>query len=134
MNLTVLVVTASQLTGFTEESDIKVVGNFNNQTDAFQCAVVDKPAIILLDYDIEKANTEILVKSLLIESPRSKVILIGEKLSDNIILSCLVGAIYGYLERQDVAKFLHKAIFSVAKGEAWISRRLVGLLIERLRG
>ena len=134
MNLTVLAVTTSQLTGFIEENDIKVVGNFNNQVDAYQCVVVDKPAIILLDYDIEKANTEILVKSLLSESPGSKVILIGEKLSDNIILSCLVNAIYGYLEWPDVEKSLHKAIFSVAKGEKWISRRLVGLLIERLRG
>lgn len=134
MNLTVLVVTTSQLASFTETSDINVIGNFNNQVDALQCVVVDKPAVILLDYEIEKANTGLLVKTLLVESPDSKVILIGEKLSDNIVLSCLVSTIYGYLERQDVEKFLHKAIFSVAKGEAWISRRLVGLLIERLRG
>ena len=133
MNLTVLVVTASQLTDFNEENGVKVIGNFNNEVEALRFVEINKPAIILLDYEIEKENTELLVKALLIESPDSKVILLGEQLSDEIILNCLIGAIYGYLEWRDVDIFLHKAICSIGKGEAWFSRRLVGLLIERLR-
>jgi len=134
MNLTVVVVAAPQLVSLNEESDIKVVGHFNNVMEALNCVVINKPTIILLDYEIEKSNTKLLVKSLLIESPESRVILLGNKLSDNMVLSCLISAIYGYLEWQDVEKFLHKAIFSVGNGEAWVSRRLVGLLIEKLRG
>lgn len=40
----------------------------------------------------------------------------------------------GYMEWQDIDKFLNKAIRSVGKGEGWVSRRLVGLLIRKLRG
>ena len=133
MNLTVLVVTASQLTGIHEENGVKVIGNFNNEVEALRFVEMNKPAIILLDYEIEKENTELLVKTLLIESPDSKIILLGEKLSDETVLNCLISAVYGYLEWRDVKFFLHKAICSVGKGEAWFSRRLVGLLIERLR-
>ncbi|NOQ63950.1 MAG: response regulator [Methyloprofundus sp.] len=125
--------TTSQLARFNEENGVKIIGNFDNEVEALRFVDINKPAIILLDYEIEKENTELLVKTLLIESPDSKVILLGEKLPDEVILNCLISTIYGYLERRDVETFLHKAICSIGKGEAWFSRRLVGLLIERLR-
>ena len=134
MNLTVQVIADFQLLSFNEVNDIKNLGSFDNEVDALQFTAINRPAIILLDYEIEQQNTELFIKSLLIESPDSKVILLGNQLSDEIILSCLISAIYGYLEWRDVDKFLHKAIRSVGKGEAWVSRRLVGLLIGKLRG
>ncbi len=30
--------------------------------------------------------------------------------------------------------FLLKAVHAVAEGQAWVTRRLIGLLIERIRG
>jgi len=134
MNLTVQVITSALLKSLSEEKDIKVIGSFNNEVDAFKFTAINQPAIILLDYEIEKENTELFIKSLLIESPDSRVILLGSMLSDEVVLNCLISAIYGYMEWRDVDKFLHKAIRSVGKGEAWVSRRLVGLLIRKLRG
>lgn len=133
MKLTVQVIATSQWVNFKEDSFIKLVGSFNNREEALEFTALKKPSIILLEYEAEKLNTELFVKSLLIESPDSRIIMLGQNLSDEIILSCLISAIYGYLERQDVNTFLQKAIFSVGKGEAWVSRRLVGLLIEKLR-
>ncbi len=31
-------------------------------------------------------------------------------------------------------RFLLKAVNAVAEGQAWVSRRLIGLLIEKIRG
>ena len=135
MNLTVQVITVSpQLINVNEERDVNVIGNFDNEVEALKFTMINKPSIILLDYEIEKANTELFIKSLLSESPESKVILLGNLLPDEIILSCLISSIYGYIEWKDVDKFLNKAIRSVGKGEGWVSRRLVGLLIRKLRG
>ncbi len=135
MNLTVQILAApSLLSNLDSDDDIQIIGRFDNELDALAFLLTNKPAIILLDYAVENENTEILIKSLLSESPQSKVILIGENLPDDIILRCLVNAIYGYLEWHDVDTFLYKAILSVGKGEAWVSRRLVGLLIGKLRG
>ncbi|NOR79432.1 MAG: hypothetical protein GQ529_01155 [Methyloprofundus sp.] len=134
MNVTVQVITAAQRISFSEENDIEVIGSFNSEQETLEFAGTHKPAIILLGYEVEKTNSELFIQSLLIESPESKVILIGNLLSDETILNCLISAIYGYMEWQDIDKFLHKAICSVGKGEAWVSRRLVGLLIRKLRG
>ena len=73
------------------------------------------------------------INSLHLKTPNSKVMLFGNNLSDEIILSCMFSVISGYMESQDVAKFLNKAIRSIEKGEAWLSRRLVGLLIHKLQ-
>jgi len=135
MNLTVQVITVSpQLTNVNEERGVNLIGSFDDEVEALKFTAINKPSIILLDYELEKENTEIFIKSLLSESPESKVILLGKNLADEIILSCLISSIYGYIEWLDVDKFLNKAIRSVGKGEGWVSRRLVGLLIRKLRG
>lgn len=134
MNITVQMITASYLTSLEEGGGIEIIGRFDNDVGALRFCEINKPAVILLDYEIEKANTELFIQSLLNESPESRVILLGEKLSDEVVLSCLVSVIYGYLEWQEVEHVLYKAICSVGRGEAWVSRRLVGLLLERFRG
>ena len=133
MTLTVQLIKAPQLTRFNKESDINVIGSFDNEFEALKFAAINKPAIILLDYELEKENTVLFINSLHLETPNSKVMLFGKNLSDEIILSCMISFISGYMEWRDVAKFLNKAIHSIDKGEAWFSRRLVGLLIHKLQ-
>lgn len=133
MSLTVQIISASYLTSFDKKSNIKILGHFDNELEALKICSRKKPDIIVLDYAIEKENTGLLIKSFLNESPESKVILLGENLPDEIILSCIAKVIYGYLEWRDVDHHLHRAICSVGNGEAWVSRRLIGLLIENFR-
>lgn len=40
---------------------------------------------------------------------------------------------FGYLDWNDMGGFLNKAIQFVGMGEAWVSRRIVGLLFEKIR-
>lgn len=133
MNLTVQIISASEIIDLKAETEIKVIGFYKDDVEALKVTEKQKPTIILLDYEIEKSNTGLYIKSLLIESPESKVILLGENLDEEIILSCLVSGSYGYLEWINVEKFLIKAIGAVGSGEAWVSRKLVGLLLERFR-
>ncbi len=93
-----------------------------------------KPSVILLEYELEKLNTGLYIKSLLAGSHNSKVVFFGKDLSDEIILDCLSYGAYGYLENRDMDRFLLKAIYAVAEGQAWVTRRLIGSLIERIRG
>jgi len=134
MNLTVQIIKAPQVTSFDGERDINVIGSFDNEFEALKFAAINKPSIILLDYELEKESTVLFINSLHLETPNSKVMLFGNNLSDEIILSCMSSFISGYMEWRDVTKFLNKAIRSIEKGEAWLSRRLVGLLIHKLQG
>lgn len=134
MNLTIQTITRSAFFDLNADSIINIIGNCKNETEALKISEEKEPSVILLDYDMEKTNTDIFVKSLLIESPDSKVILVGKNLSDEVVLHCLLSGVYGYLDWNDTKKFLSKAIYSVSCGQLWISRRLGGLLIGMLRG
>jgi len=133
MALTVQIISNAQLPDLRADNSIKIIGFYGDDVEALTVAEEKQPAIVLLDYDIEKNNTALYIKSLLIESPESKVILLANNLNDETVLSCLVNGSYGYLEWSNVEKFLIKTIQAVGRGEAWVSRRLVGLLIERFR-
>lgn len=133
MDITVQVITHSEIASLNEQSGIDVIAQGSNEVDALKFCMSNKPSVILLDYDIQKSNTESFIQSLLMGSPNSRVILLGNHLSDDIILNCLIRSIFGFLEWQDIEVSLAKAVLSVGKGEGWVSRRLVGLLIGKLR-
>jgi len=81
---------------------------------------------------MEGEHTLDYIKSLLAESPESKIILLGKGLSDSVVLNCLFGGASGHIEWKDTDKFFNKLIYSVQAGEAWFSRRLVGLALKRI--
>ena len=116
------------------ESSVKLIRCHKGSGDALSIAEEKKPLVILLEYELEKLNTGLYIKSLLAGSHNSKVIFFGKDLSDEIILDCLSYGAYGYLENRDMDRFLLKAVHAVAEGQAWVTRRLIGLLIERIRG
>jgi len=130
---TVQIITKSQSLSFNFEGDVESVHCYDDTADALQIAEDYQPGVILLDYKLEKLNTGLYIKSLLSESPSSKVILLGEYLAEEIILDCIIFGATGYLEYRDMDKLLSKAVQSVMHGQAWITRRLVGVLIERIR-
>lgn len=134
MELTLQIIATSEFLDLNLGNGFRVIGRYDNQVEALAAVVDSEPDVILLDYDLEKNNTELLIKSLLIESTESKIILLGKHLSDEIILNCLICGIYGCLESKDIRYFLNQAIVAVGQGQAWISRRHVGLLMEKFRG
>jgi DNA-binding NarL/FixJ family response regulator len=58
---------------------------------------------------------------------------IAEKLTDEEVLDCLMAGAKGYLQIDDVDKFINKVIQAIRADEAWITRRMVAKLLDRLR-
>jgi len=134
VDLTVQIITISKFLSLELESSVELIHCHDGSVDALSTAEEKKPSVILLEYELEKLNTGLYIRSLLAGSHNSKVIFFGKELSDEIVLNCLSYGAYGYLENRDMDRFLLKAVHSVAKGQAWVTRRLIGLLIERIRG
>ncbi|NOQ16552.1 MAG: hypothetical protein GQ581_05795 [Methyloprofundus sp.] len=111
----------------------EIINFSSDNVKALKEAEERKPGIIFLEYEIVGNNAELYIKSLLNESPDSKVILTGQNLPDSIIVDCLLCGLYGYVEMTDIKLLFTKIVSLVGQGEAWVSRRLVGLLIERIR-
>lgn len=133
MNLTIQIISNSELFNLNTSKEGEIINFSSDNVKALKEAEERKPGIIFLEYEIVGNNAELYIKSLLNESPDSKVILTGQNLPDSIIVDCLLCGLYGYVEMTDIKLLFTKIVSLVGQGEAWVSRRLVGLLIERIR-
>jgi len=119
---------------FDVSTEVEMLDTVDNAADTLENVIKHHPVIVFIDYDIEKENTGIFIKTILAESPNSKIILLGRELSDDVVLSCLFIGAFGYLNWADKSRFFNKVIDVVAKGEAWFSRRIVGLALKNIHG
>jgi DNA-binding NarL/FixJ family response regulator len=114
------------------DADKAAVTIYENEIRALNAVESLKPSIIIVNYNIHKTATMELVSLLFKASLQSKIVLIAPKLSDDEILNYLAVGTKGYLQTEEVEKFINKLIKVITDGEAWISRRLVSKLIARL--
>jgi len=119
---------------FDVSTEVEMLDTVDNAADTLENVIKHHPVIVFIDYDIEKENTGVFIKTILAESPNSKIILLGRELSDDVVLSCLFIGAFGYLNWADKSRFFNKVIDVVAKGEAWFSRRIVGLALKNIHG
>ncbi len=92
-----------------------------------------QPDMILLDYQISGQDTTDLISFLFQKSPDSKIIVLGNKLSQEQILNCLLSGANGYLAHHSIEQHILKAIRVVLAGEIWITRKMTAVLLDRLR-
>jgi len=113
------------------EKEIKVVGEAQCGLEAMTAAAKLKPRVLLLDPSGEGEGVS-LVSTILEKSPKTRIILLGERASDADILDALSQGALGYLAKPALSTYLIKAVRAVAAGEAWVPRRMVGRLIDQL--
>ena len=114
------------------EKGIRVVGEARNGLEVIAATVRLRPAIVLLDLSLSQSNRVSLVPIIREKSPQTKVILVVDSSSDARILEALSYGAVGSLDRNSLRKFLPKAVRAVYTGEAWVSRKIVAKIIDRL--
>ena len=93
---------------------------------------VYQPHILLLDLKMARANEAATLPLLRTKSPRTQIILLTGQASDAQVLAGISQGARGYLEGRLLRRFLVKAVHAVAAGESWVSRAMVGKLIDQL--
>lgn len=106
---------------------------YDDEIRALNTVVWKKPDIILLNYAVQNNNTAAFISLLSNANEQSKIVLIAPALTDDEILDCLIAGATGFLEINEMPKFINKLLPAVHAGEAWITRRMVAKLIARLR-
>ena len=91
-----------------------------------------QPSVILLNYDVRKEQTADYIVLIRKASVKSKVIIIADELSEENILKCLIAGAKGYQEIKQLEVYVDKLIRVVDAGEAWITRRMVAILLDSL--
>lgn len=106
---------------------------FDNEIRALNAVEEVRPGLVIINYTMQKAGTIEFISLLFNLNLQSRIILVAKKLTDDEILDCLAAGATGYLQGSDVEKFINQTIRAVTAGEAWISRRLVAKLLERVQ-
>ena len=114
------------------EKKIKVVGEARSGLEAMTAAAKLKPRVLLLDPSVVEGKGVSLVSTILEKSPKTRIILLSEHASDADILDGLSQGALGYLTKPVLPTYLTKAVRAVAAGQAWVTRRMVGRLIDQL--
>lgn len=115
------------------ERGIAVVGEVPNGLDALAAVARLRPRVLLLDFDRPRLDALVALPRIRLRSPRTKVILLRtRRTSETLILEALSRGARGYLDRAAVPTFLPKAVRAVDAGEAWVPRRMVSKILDRL--
>lgn len=114
------------------EPGIRVVGEARNGLEAIAAIARLKPRILLLDLNLVPEIGAMLLPVLQQKSPRTKVLLLIGRVAESRILEALARGARGYLEKKALRTFLPKAVRVVDAGEAWVPRKMVARIIDRL--
>ena len=123
---------AACLSVLQHEKGIRVVGEVGSGLEAMAAAAMLKPRILLFHLNLFKGKKIALLRALRQKSPRTKVILLTRRVFEKPILEALSHGARGYLEERAMSTFLPKAVRMVEAGEAWVPRRMVAKIIDRL--
>jgi DNA-binding NarL/FixJ family response regulator len=114
------------------ENGIQVVGRAQNELETLSATAKLKPRILLLGLDLLQKKKILLLCALRQKSPRTKVILLTRHTPETRILEAFSYGARDFLEEKGLGAFLAKAVRCVDAGEAWVPRKMVARIIERL--
>lgn len=111
---------------------IRVVGEAQTGIEAVSLTGKLKPRVVLLDLNLSSEFGASLISVLRRKSSRTRVILLVGRASESRIIEALSHGAVGCVTKKDLPRFLPEALEAVAAGEAWMSRKLIPKIMDRL--
>ncbi|MBV1952550.1 MAG: DNA-binding response regulator [Cycloclasticus sp.] len=92
----------------------------------------DEP-VILLHNKVMEENTLEYIRLLVKVNAKSKIVVVGNELNDEEILSHLLAGASGYQGLSKLNHYAEKLVTAMDAGEVWITRRMTATLLGALR-
>lgn len=112
------------------DSEIEVVGETENMTDALRLISREKPDVVLLDLDLGKESSLDTMQEIFRESENSRVLVLTGVMDENQHKRAMRKGAQGILLKNRAGGTLLKAIKKVHQGEAWLDRTLTAKLFS----
>ena len=109
-----------------------MVGEAKSGLEAITSTGRLRPRILLLDLALARAQRMPLIPALRQKSPQTKVIVLTDGASEARTLEALSHGARGYLDKALLTTFLARAVRVVDAGEAWVPRKMVARIMDRL--
>ncbi|MDQ5872243.1 MAG: response regulator transcription factor [Acidobacteriota bacterium] len=111
---------------------MRVVGEAGTGIEAVSMTGRLKPRVVLLDLNLSSEFGASLISVLRRKSARTRVILLVGRVSEARMIEALSHGAVGCVTKKDMSRFLPEALEAVASGEAWMSRKLIPKIMDRL--
>jgi DNA-binding NarL/FixJ family response regulator len=115
-----------------KESGVNVVGASEFVSDALLLLNDNKPSVVVMDFGVDAQHDLGMIRLIRAKSQSSRILLITKRTPEELILDALTVGARGYLEYEACGVFLAKAVEAIALGEAWIARKLVAAMLDRV--
>jgi DNA-binding NarL/FixJ family response regulator len=124
-------ITASLL-ALSRDKNIQVIACVTEIADIFGAITETEPTIVLIDFTVVSESQYALLTELRRSHPKTSVIFLCDGADQTKLVDAFRHGASGYLEAKDRDVFLVKAVRAVSNGEAWVPRRFVTKIVERL--
>ena len=111
---------------------MRIIGEAQTGLEAVSATARLKPRVVLLDLKLSSEFGATLVSVLRRKSARTRVILLVGRAPEAKILEALSHGAVGCLNKKEISRFLPEALEAVSSGEAWMSRKLIPKIMDRL--
>lgn len=111
---------------------MRVVAEASTGLEAVSATSRVKPRVVLLDLNMSAEFGATLVSILRRKSARSRVILLVGRAPESKVLDALSHGAVGCIKKNEISRFLPEALVAVSSGEAWMSRKLIPKVMDRL--
>ena len=111
---------------------MRIVGEAQSGLEAVSATARLKPRVVLLDLNLSSEFGASIVSVLRRKSARTRVILLVGRAPESRIMDALSHGAVGCVNKKDLDRFLPEALVAVSSGEAWMSRRLIPKIMDRL--
>jgi DNA-binding NarL/FixJ family response regulator len=108
------------------QTELRIVGEATDGSEAVQIAQQIRPDLILLDIGLPKLNGLEAARRIRELCPRSKIVVVSENCSRDFAEAALRTGAGGYVVKSSAASELLPAIAAVLEGKQFISPRLAG--------
>ena len=114
-----------------KQPDLACVGIADNTSDAKRLVEQSKPDLMLLDLRLKSGDSLDLIKSLRVEHPDLKVLVLSQY--DELIFAerALRAGASGYIMKENVANEVLRAVRKVLAGELYFSEKVATALVQR---
>jgi DNA-binding NarL/FixJ family response regulator len=118
--------------GLAAEKAVRIVGEAREGKETVALVSQRRPTLLIVDMALPPAGGLPVVAQVRKGSPKTRVLAIDDRLNEQRVLKLAKAGAYGYMLGEAIPAYLAKAVRVMAAGEVWLSRKLMGRLVEEL--
>jgi len=113
-----------------KQTDIEVIAEAENGRKAVQCAIDNKPDVVVMDVSMPDLNGIEATKQIIESLPQTRVIALSMHSDKRFVMGMLRAGASGYLLKDCASQELANAIHQVAGGKKYLSPEITGVVID----